>query len=426
MAFRAYWLKLSGVVLNIGAINLCKEKGFYFPAAYAAFHGITEKYIIYIVFDSSMARQGNTAKRKTANIYSHKAKYAVKESIAGSRRAGRLAKGCSLCVRGRKSVLFITGICPRKCFYCPLSDNKKDRDVIYINERKVSNIRQVIEEIKLSCSFGVGITGGDPLSRISRTTTYIRTLKKEFGKGFHIHLYTSLDLVNKEALSRLYRAGLDEIRFHPDFDKPQQWPRLLLAKEFNWSVGVEIPVIPGTKRKTKRLIEFIKGKADFLNLNELEISDNNANKLLSYGFKPKDSISYAVLGSDRLAKELIAYSSRFIRTHYCTAKLKDSVQMAKRIKLRAKSVKKSFDYLTREGMLIRGAVYGTGKCLKQAYALIKKHESDAVLDTKRKRVLASVDIIDKLKAELRKINCRPAIVEDYPTYDSMNIETIFI
>ena len=46
---------------------------------------------------------------------------------------------------------------------------------------------------------------------------------------------------------------------------------------------------------------------DFLNLNELEISDNNANKLLQKGYVCKDNISYAIKGSEKMALKLLKY-----------------------------------------------------------------------------------------------------------------------
>ena len=90
-------------------------------------------------------------------------------------------------------------------------------------------------------------------------------------------------------------------------NKQSEWKKIELAKKFKWDVGVEIPVIPGKKREIKKLIDFIKGKVDFLNLNELEISDTNVNKLVEKGFKPKDKLSYGVKGSETLAKEILNY-----------------------------------------------------------------------------------------------------------------------
>src|SRR3972149_2170317 len=127
-----------------------------------------------------------------------------------------LPLGCRLCVKGRKSVILITGICPRKCFYCPLSDQKYQKDVIYANERKVTSTKELIDEVAVSKSFGAGITGGDPLSVMDRTVETIKALKGKFGRAFHIHLYTSLVLATEKNLKRLHDAGLDEIRFHPD------------------------------------------------------------------------------------------------------------------------------------------------------------------------------------------------------------------
>src|SRR3989344_2290645 len=95
-------------------------------------------------------------------------------------KSGELAKGCQQCVQGRKLVLFVTGVCPRKCFYCPLADTKKDLDVIYANEWKLKDENDtdaIIKEARLTEAKGAGITGGDPFSRIDRTVSYIKLLK---------------------------------------------------------------------------------------------------------------------------------------------------------------------------------------------------------------------------------------------------------
>ena len=167
---------------------------------------------------------------------------------------GKLPKGCRLCAQGRKLVLFVTGICRQKCFFCPISEKKSGKDFVYANEWKVSSEKDVVEEAKLTKASGAGITGGDPLARLAKTVRYIRLLKRKFGRKFHIHLYTPLILVNLAKLKMLYDSGLDEIRFHPNIDDKKSWQKLLLARKFNWSIGVEIPVIPGREQQTKQLV----------------------------------------------------------------------------------------------------------------------------------------------------------------------------
>jgi pyruvate formate-lyase activating enzyme-like uncharacterized protein len=134
--------------------------------------------------------------------------------------SGNLTKGCQECVLGNKTVLFITGKCERKCYYCPLPESRKNLDVVYANERKLSNINalsEAIEEAKLCSSKGIGITGGNPLLVLSRTIKFIRAFKKAFGKKFHIHIYLPTDIASKDKLEKLAKSGVDEIRFHPYF-----------------------------------------------------------------------------------------------------------------------------------------------------------------------------------------------------------------
>jgi len=357
-------------------------------------------------------------------------------------KTGRMSKGCGQCVKGRKTVIYITGLCSTKCKFCPLSEQRKDKDVIFINEWKTEKFDDCIKEIALCQSKGAGITGGDPLVKLDRTCEYISQLKKRLGRKFHIHLYTPLTLVDEEKLEKLFKAGLDEIRFHPSLDDDKLWDRILLAKKYKWDIGIEIPVIPGKKEMIIKLIDFAYKKIDFLNLNELEISDTNAQSLIEDGFKPKDDISYGIKGSEDLALELLAYAGKKnLRCHYCTCQLKDSVQLAKRIKLRAKSIKKSFDTITDAGTLIRGAIYLKGlepgfdyaKRLEEAdkeatlekLNQLKMQHRGTEVDKDKLRLITSIPNANRIADEENKdLIC--AIVEEYPTKDKMIVELDFI
>ncbi|MFO8015986.1 MAG: radical SAM protein [Candidatus Woesearchaeota archaeon] len=369
-------------------------------------------------------------------------------------KSGKLPEGCRLCVEGRKLVLFVTGICPRKCFYCPLSDTKKNKDVIYANEWKLENendTKSMISEAELTGAKGAGITGGDPFARAGRTAKYIRLLKKKFGKDFHIHLYAPLELITGQKLKKLYDAGLDEIRIHPDFRSKKHWPKISLIKQHDWKVGMEIPALPGREKRTREIIDYFIGSLDFLNINELEISDTNAQNLVRNGFTTKNSVSYGVEGSQQLAFRLMRKYGAKLPIHYCTTTLKDRVQLANRIKLRARNVAARHDHITPDGMLVRGALYLHE--LAPGFGYRKKLEKVKGSDSERKRILRKLGRMrrkiseqyrikkgyigtdrDKLRlltspaiaGLIKQKDLKPAIVTEYPTWDQTEIEVQFL
>lgn len=366
-----------------------------------------------------------------------------------SYNVGELPLGCQYCVRGEKVVLFATGLCPRKCYFCPVSDHKSGHDIAYANERKIEREEDLLLEADLMRAQGAGITGGDPLMKVERTTRYITKLKTKYGKKFHIHMYTSLNLVTETALEQLYGAGLDEIRFHLDLESKKFWPRVEFARKFPWKVGVELPLLPHKKEEIMQVLEFIKDKVDFLNLNELELADNSISKLGEMGFKAKDGVSYAIAGSVEMGLQFIEYVQSHhynLPIHVCTAKLKDAVQLANRIKREAKQVRKQFDIVSKEGMLTRGALYlpdlvpGFGyrkklesvdrkKYVQQLEPLLDKireelklNEEEIVMDCSKPRIILSSKNSKTNKKYFRKMGLIPAIVSEYPTADQLEIE----
>ena len=366
-------------------------------------------------------------------------------------KVGELSKGCKLCVKGRKTVLFATGLCSKKtmCYYCPIADTRSGKDVAYANETKIDSAIGLIEEIRICSSEGIGITGGDPLMKINKTIEFINSVKKEFGKGFHVHLYCPMELVSDERLKKLNDAGLDEIRFHLDIENKDMWHKLELAKFFRWKIGVEIPVIPGNEKKYAELIEFVKGKVDFLNMNELEMSDSEVCKISERGFEAKSEFSYAVNGSEDSALSLLK-NCNGINVHYCTVKLKDDVQIVNRLRNRLKNIRRQFDEVE-DYHLIRGAVYtrelkpgfGYRKVLEniqnKADVLnnleIKKNELAKKLSIKKElffvdkikpRILTSQNIVKKFKDHIKSMGLIPAIVEELPSGDEFEIDIDFL
>ena len=354
-----------------------------------------------------------------------------------SYKNNKIAKGCELCVRGRKLVLFVTGVCSNKCNFCPLSEDKYKKDVIYANERPIHDLNKILEEAKLCSSRGAGITGGDPLEELDRTIRVIKLLKDKFAKNYHIHLYTPLINVSPEVIKQLENAGLDEIRFHPDLDDDKLWIRVKISTTM--SKGIEIPVFPDKKEQIFKLLDFI--NVDFVNLNELELADAKHNKLAELGFEPKNEYSYGVKGSEELALEILEkYPDKNI--HYCTTKLKDSVQLMNRIKLRASNVRKKYDKLN-GASLIRGAIYlkeltpdfGFQKKLKKvdrakildklskAKDKLSKHIKNLDIDDNKLRILTSKQEVKQKKEVIKKLGYVPYITEELATFDQFEIES---
>jgi len=370
---------------------------------------------------------------------------------------GELPDGCKGCVKGEKLVLFITGMCPATCFFCPLSEEKKNKDVIFANELELKGtddekINAMIAEAKANRATGAGITGGDPLCKVQRTCAFIRALKKEFGKKFHVHLYTPLILVNEMTLKALFDSGLDEIRFHPSLQSEKFWGRMKLAQVYPWNVGIEIPVFPDKIEETKRLITYAADNSliDFLNLNELEISERTTEVFNARGYVIKNKTSYAIRGSKDAALELMKHARDFgLTAHFCTTRLKDRVQMGNRILKRAQEEAKPFDIVDDEGMLTRGAIYlhyapEYGYTKKMRSLSIEECEQEIIqladvyawlrlcgmpadagmIDKERLRIILGAKILRAMNKLLKKKfkNAATAIITEYPTSDAFIVE----
>jgi pyruvate formate-lyase activating enzyme-like uncharacterized protein len=268
---------------------------------------------------------------------------------------GKLPRGCELCRLGSKLVVFISGKCGDSCYYCPVSAQRFESERMFANEAEVEDLLGFIYEAYKMKALGAGITGGDPLLAIDRTVKVIELLKQEFGPNFHIHLYTSGKYATEDSLRELERAGLDEIRFHPiDLSYLKFVER---AMKFHFDVGVEVPVIPGQKSFLRELIRRAeKLGVKFVNLNELEISERNANYLLSRGFKVSHGMA-GVDGSSELAKEIVGEFAQSKPTiHYCTALYKDVVETRTRFLRMIRFSSKPYEEMSAEGTVIRALV----------------------------------------------------------------------
>ncbi|BES82059.1 radical SAM protein [Pyrodictium abyssi] len=268
---------------------------------------------------------------------------------------GAMPPGCVHCIRGSKVVIFITGLCDDKCFYCPVSPDKLYHDVMRADEEPVYSLEDIVYEVYRIGADGASITGGDPLIKAERTIKAIRLLKELFGDGFHIHLYTSGRYASSSVLLELEHAGLDEIRFHVVGDWVLKRIDLALKTLRDVEVGVEIPVFPDRVEETKHLIKKLDQMGvKFVNLNELEVSENNMRAILLHGYKPEDN-KPVVKGSREAALEIVRWASRNtkrITVHFCPAVYKDRVQMRIRLIRKAMRTAKPYEEITADGMVV--------------------------------------------------------------------------
>ena len=280
----------------------------------------------------------------------------VKKVFANSLLLGELPEGCKLCVKGAKLVLFVTGLCNKRCWYCTISKARWQKDVILADELEVKKDSDIVKEAELIDAEGAGITGGEPILVFDRTLHYINLLKSTFGKDFHIHLYTAFPL-NFEKMKKLQEHGLDEIRFH-FFER--KWKIIKDALKLDWDVGIEIPVIPEYEDKIKKLLL----KADelgvkFVNLDELEFSERNEKILLEKGYEFKEDTPTAVKGSEEVAKRLLRFASENLErlnVHYCSAMTKNVFQLKNRWKRRAENIKECYEKVDEDGLLQKGII----------------------------------------------------------------------
>jgi pyruvate formate-lyase activating enzyme-like uncharacterized protein len=351
-----------------------------------------------------------------------------------------LSPACEMCANGSKLVILITGLCPVKCLYCPLSLEKGGKDRIFADEWELDNendITKLINEAKYIDATGAGVTGGDPLVVWKRTKNYISLLKDTFGENFHIHLYTP-GVKNGKHIHDLVSAGLDEIRFHPipkhwsDMNKSPITQAIKIALETSADVAIEIPCIPRMDQEIFNLVKWANDIGiNWINLNELEYSERNADKLNFLNYSVKDDISAAVTGSQESANNvltMVADKNFEIGVHYCSSSFKDGIQLKNRIKRRAKNIVKAHEVISDDGTLLKGVIYTKNMSLQELYESIKHEfnigDKHILLNGKKKRIELGLWILEKISSELKERGLECYMIEEYPTVDELEVERI--
>ncbi|OVE74623.1 hypothetical protein BVX95_01730, partial [archaeon D22] len=155
-------------------------------------------------------------------------------------------------------------------------------------------------------------------------------------------------------------------------------------------------------------------------------------------YETKDEVSYAVKESEEAGVKIAEHANilGIKNVHFCTATLKDKHQLGKRIKRRAKNAKLNSDKLTKEGMLIRGAIYekdyNNKKAVSSDIEKFSKLRDELIelgikpknlhVDNDFARLLTSEKIAKKYADVIKEKKFKVFVVEEYPTKDAFPIE----
>ncbi|MEM0319998.1 MAG: 4Fe-4S cluster-binding domain-containing protein [Candidatus Nezhaarchaeales archaeon] len=334
---------------------------------------------------------------------------------------GELPKGCKLCMKGMKLVYFVTGLCGRSCFYCPLSKDRRGRDVSYADEVLVSKIDDVICEAKAIEARGVGVTGGDPLLRVDRVVETLRVLKRALSKDLHVHLYTTTQpYVNEISLSKLLDIKVNELRFHPNLEVDDGLTPLKQAIDMGFEVGVEVPAIPGYEDRILKAIERARRLgASFVVINELEMTESNAMNLQMRGLRLKVGSVSAVEGSWETAMTLLKMVEDLsLNGHFCPAYIKDSAQFRNRLRRKARNIALPHEVVTKDPLLVKGVIEPPEEMsFEESLAILRSIAPGLYIyvNYHRNRVECNYKELKKLAKQLKNMGFKLSIVSELPT-----------
>ena len=356
-------------------------------------------------------------------------------------------EGCIQCQMGSKLVLFITGHCHWMCDYCPLSENRREIDWMFANERRVDigDWDAVIEEARAMNATGAGITGGDPVMARERVLEACKILKNEFGNDFHLHMYTSIPF-KAEWAQDFAEAGLDEIRFHfLNLESEKYTETMAACVESGMLTGVEIPCEPDKENELMQLLETMRDMpVQFLNLNELEITVGNHDNMELRGFNLSDEITAGAAGSGELATRMrdrvMAASigapdpeEGTVREPYpyhlkfCTATYKDSGQLRRRFIRRGEHTISPHEILTEDGTLLFGAVdcsmEDSEEWIEEIHTETGLPRRFMLYDTENERIELPLSMAEELVGE---IDAPISLVEVHPTHERLEMTVVYL
>jgi pyruvate formate-lyase activating enzyme-like uncharacterized protein len=272
-----------------------------------------------------------------------------------------LSPGCKTCINGTWSCIHINFLCTQDCFFCP-----QDRKKAPISDNHIFNsAEEYVNYLKKFNFEGIGFSGGEPFLVFDKVIEYIRRIREVFGPKHYIWIYTNGDLVTKERLELLRKAGLDELRFNISARNYDLKPVELAIKYIN-TVTIEIPAIPEDLNLLKSLLKKIESiGVKYLNIHQLYATKYNCDLLRkkNYTFLKMNNYNIpSVLESELAAFGLLRYAIKTktkIGINYCSSCYKNRFQSQAFRKRYIPSYSSKLDSITQTGYIRRLFIKGT-------------------------------------------------------------------
>lgn len=264
----------------------------------------------------------------------------------------RLSPGCALCGRGNWSCLFINNICNARCFFCPTrQDTQDDPGTSTLTFSDPEEYADYLERFGFE---GASISGGEPLMTLEKTLQFVSTLRRRFGEGMYLWMYTNGTLLTTDSVRRLADAGLDEIRFNivaTGYDLTS----LRMAIGVIPSVTVEIPAVPEDMEIVKaKLEELSEAGVAYLNLHQIRCTTHNRDNLAGRGYTFLHGPQVGILESELAALRIMDHARENhidLGINYCSLIYRHRFQTRAARQRWARHMVKPFEAVTHAGLI---------------------------------------------------------------------------
>lgn len=206
-----------------------------------------------------------------------------------------LSQGCQACKSGAWICIYIGVDCNLECAHCPqIGRHKTALEHIWANGgddtiHYPDDLKRVIRrnpQIK-----GISFSGGEPFKYFDTMIEWLKYINTELKEKYYLWVYTNGTLVKEEQLKKLGELGVQEIRFdHASTNYSTKTIEIMkISKKYIKYLTVEVPALPKLQQKLLDILSVYQSiKLDFLQLHELQVNDDNFNRL------PGEDIDYTL------------------------------------------------------------------------------------------------------------------------------------